>query len=330
MALDYAGTLETPELANGGGDLIVSEPSVLNPGGETGQLSGWTLTQSDLIGPVNVNIYLNDAAKGTLSDGIQTSGASGTAAEAQDWLNRVTFTATDRELGNHTDSTGLDVYVFNSSGGMDFLMQRIITTPANDPASVNDAALLVPENYGAGTVVGSGVLSVIDPDLAAGAQSPAQMVYGLTVLPQFGYLTLNGQRMGIGSVFTQKDVNENRLRYFHTAAGADQNRQDSFTASINDGATPVNLSDNVRVTLNIQPENQLPTVSGGGMVFDGQPQNATVYGNVGRYIDATAGGDPQDSSLTLTITRQPAHGTLYFDGRPVQAGLSFNYADRDR
>ncbi|WP_426726094.1 Ig-like domain-containing protein [Enterobacter cloacae complex sp. 342H5] len=334
VALDYAGTLETPELANGGGDLIVSEPSVLNPGGETGQLRGWTLTQSDLIGPVNVNIYLNDAAKGTLSDGVQTSGAflsfSGTAAEAQDWLNRLTFTATDRELGNHTDSTGLDVYVFNSSGGMDFLTQRIIITPANDPASVNDAALLVPENNGAGTVVDSGILSVIDPDLGAGAQSPAQMVYSLTVLPQFGYLTLNGQRVGIGSVFTQKDVNENRLRYVHTATGADQNRQDSFTASINDGATPVNLSDNVRVTLNIQPENQLPTVSGGGVVFEGQPQNATVYGNVGRYIDATTGGDPQDSSLMLTITRLPAHGTLYFDGRPVQAGLSFSYADRDR
>lgn len=333
IALDYAGTLETPELVNSRGDLIVSEPTELNPGGETGRLSGWTLTQSDLTGPVIINIYVNDPSKGMLSDGTHSSSAlltfSGTVNEAQNWLNQLTYTASDRELGNHTDSTGLDIYVFNNSGGMAYMTQRIIITPANDPASIPDGTLLVPEINGAGTPVDSSVLQVIDPDLAAGAQTAAQMVYSLTALPQYGYLTLNGQRIGNGSVFTQQDINNKSLRYVHTATGEDQNKQDSFGASLNDGATPLNRSASVSVKLNIQPQNQLPEVSGRGTVFEGQPQNAVVYGNVGQYIEATTGGDPQDTSLTLTVTRLPDHGTLYFNGQPAQIGQNVNYADRN-
>ena len=334
LALSYAGLLETPTLKNAAGDLIVSEPSVLNPGKEVGQFSGWTLDQTDPSATVILNLYLHDTDKGSLSDGVKPASNqflsfSGTATEAQAWLNTLTFTAADRENGNHTDSTGVDIYVFTDSGGSTWLTQRIIITPANDPATVNDSSLLVPERNGSGTVIDASVLSIVDPELAAGAQTPVQMVYSLTALPRYGYLTLNGQRIGVGSVFTQQDVINGTVKYVHTATGADQNSADSFSASLNDGATPVNLSDNVTVTLNIQPENQPPEISGSGIVFEGQPQNADFTGNVGQYIEATTGGDPQDSQLTLTITQLPAHGVLYFNGQPIPAGFSFSYADKN-
>lgn len=335
LALDYAGLLETPILNNTAGDLIVSEPSVLNPGREVGQFTGWTIDQSDPSGTVILNLYLKDSSKGTLSDGVQPPdnvflSFSGTAAEAQAWLNQLTFTAANRELGNQTDATGIDIYVFNDSGGVAWMTQRIIITPANDPVTVNDSSLLVPERNGSGTVIDASVLSIFDPELAAGAQTPVQMVYSLTALPRYGYLTLNGQRVGLGSVFTQQDVINGAVKYVHTATGADQNMVDSFSASLNDGATPLNLSDSITVTLDIQPENQPPGVSGSGIAFEGQPQNADLTGNVGRYIEAVTGGDPQDTQLMLTIIQLPGHGALWFNGQPVQTGFSFSYADRDQ
>ena len=156
-----------------------------------------------------------------------------------------------------------------------------------------------------------------------------QIVYGLTDLPQYGYLTLNGDRMGVGSIFTQQDLIDSKVKYVHTATGADQNAADGFTAVINDGATPKAQSDTVHVTLNITPQNQAPTLSGSGVVFEGQPNNAVNTGNVGQYIEADGGGDPGDTTLTLTITALPTHGTLWFNGVAVTVGQTFDYADRN-
>ena len=119
------------------------------------------------------------------------------------------------------------------------------------------------------------------------------------------------------------------MKYVHTATGADQNAADGFTAVINDGATPKAQSDTVHVTLNITPQNQAPTLSGSGVVFEGQPNNAVNTGNVGQYIEADGGGDPGDTTLTLTITALPTHGTLWFNGVAVTVGQTFDYADRN-
>lgn len=65
------------------------------------------------------------------------------------------------------------------------------------------------------------------------------------------------------------------------------------------------------------------------MVFEGQPNNAVNTGNVGQYIEADGGGDPGDTTLTLTITALPTHGTLWFNGVAVTVGQTFDYADRN-
>lgn len=112
LPLDYADLMETPTLKNSAGDLIASEPSLHNPRKEVGQFSGWTLDQSNPSGTAILNFYLQDGTKGTLSDGVQRAdnyflSFSGTATEAQALLNQLTFTATDRELDNQTDATGV-------------------------------------------------------------------------------------------------------------------------------------------------------------------------------------------------------------------------------
>ena len=275
---------------------------------------------------------LSNSAIGKLSDS-QTSNASltmtGTASEAQAWLNSITFTSADVELGNTAASGKLDVTVRDSAGVSTSKSIDVTVTPSNDPVSVADATQNVPEIESGGSVITTVTLNAIDAEVTAGTQQPVQIVYGLTDLPQYGYLTLNGDRMGVGSIFTQQDLIDGKVKYVHTATGADQNAADGFTAVINDGATPKAQSDTVHVTLNITPQNQAPTLSGSGVVFEGQPNNAVNTGNVGQYIEADGGGDPGDTTLTLTITALPTHGTLWFNGVAVTVGQTFDYADRN-
>ena len=333
FAFDYDGLLAGPEVTASEKGITVAEPSSLNAAGaDTATLSGWQVSTTDASETVTVTVSLSNSAIGKLSDS-QTSNASltmtGTASEAQAWLNSITFTSADVELGNTAASGKLDVTVRDSAGVSTSKSIDVTVTPSNDPVSVADATQNVPEIESGGSVITTVTLNAIDAEVTAGTQQPVQIVYGLTDLPQYGYLTLNGDRMGVGSIFTQQDLIDGKVKYVHTATGADQNAADGFTAVINDGATPKAQSDTVHVTLNITPQNQAPTLSGSGVVFEGQPNNAVNTGNVGQYIEADGGGDPGDTTLTLTITALPTHGTLWFNGVAVTVGQTFDYADRN-
>ncbi|WP_199557315.1 Ig-like domain-containing protein [Enterobacter roggenkampii] len=333
FAFDYDGLLAGPEVTAPEKGITVAEPSSLNAAGaDTATLSGWQVSTTDASKTVTVTVSLSNSAIGKLSDS-QTSNASltmtGTASEAQAWLNSITFTSADVELGNTAASGKLDVTVRDSAGVSTSKSIDVTVTPSNDPVSVADATQNVPEIESGGSVITTVTLNAIDAEVTAGTQQPVQIVYGLTDLPQYGYLTLNGDRMGVGSIFTQQDLIDGKVKYVHTATGADQNAADGFTAVINDGATPKAQSDTVHVTLNITPQNQAPTLSGSGVVFEGQPNNAVNTGNVGQYIEADGGGDPGDTTLTLTITALPTHGTLWFNGVAVTVGQTFDYADRN-
>ncbi|EPX3301776.1 Ig-like domain-containing protein [Citrobacter freundii] len=333
FAFDYDGLLAGPEVTAPEKGITVAEPSSLNAAGaDTATLSGWQVSTTDARETVTVTVSLSNSAIGKLSDS-QTSNASltmtGTASEAQAWLNSITFTSADVELGNTAASGKLDVTVRDSAGVSTSKSIDVTVTPSNDPVSVADATQNVPEIESGGSVITTVTLNAIDAEVTAGTQQPVQIVYGLTDLPQYGYLTLNGDRMGVGSIFTQQDLIDGKVKYVHTATGADQNAADGFTAVINDGATPKAQSDTVHVTLNITPQNQAPTLSGSGVVFEGQPNNAVNTGNVGQYIEADGGGDPGDTTLTLTITALPTHGTLWFNGVAVTVGQTFDYADRN-
>ncbi|HFQ5672069.1 TPA: Ig-like domain-containing protein [Enterobacter roggenkampii] len=333
FAFDYDGLLAGPEVTAPEKGITVAEPSSLNAAGaDTATLSGWQVSTTDASETVTVTVSLSNSAIGKLNDS-QTSNASltmtGTASEAQAWLNSITFTSADVELGNTAASGKLDVTVRDSAGVSTSKSIDVTVTPSNDPVSVADATQNVPEIESGGSVITTVTLNAIDAEVTAGTQQPVQIVYGLTDLPQYGYLTLNGDRMGVGSIFTQQDLIDGKVKYVHTATGADQNAADGFTAVINDGATPKAQSDTVHVTLNITPQNQAPTLSGSGVVFEGQPNNAVNTGNVGQYIEADGGGDPGDTTLTLTITALPTHGTLWFNGVAVTVGQTFDYADRN-
>ena len=82
---------------------------------------------------------LSNSAIGKLSDS-QTSNASltmtGTASEAQAWLNSITFTSADVELGNTGASGKLDVTVRDSAGVSTSKSIDVTVTPSGTVAKL--------------------------------------------------------------------------------------------------------------------------------------------------------------------------------------------------
>ncbi|WP_211235168.1 cadherin-like domain-containing protein, partial [Azohydromonas australica] len=349
----YVGVLAAPSVSTTLTALTVIEASAINaPNVSTAQLSGWTVSDGG-NGAVTLKLTLPNGALGSLTvNGRDATEAAGftfdTAAEASAWLNSVKFTAADVELGQTTASGILTVAVSVGANATLQTATRTLTlnvTPSNDPVVLDPATpgggitQAVDEvSPAGGTVITAATLAAADPevDSTTPTQLPVQIVYNLTSAPIYGYLTLSGNRLAQGSIFTQQDVINGKLAYVHTETSTLQNESDTFTVRLNDGATPLVSSDTAQVTLTITPANQAPTVSGSGSVYEGQPANAKDASNtplsvVGNFIKADGGGDPGDSTLKVRITALPTDGTLYFDSKALTAsdiGFEFDYADR--
>jgi VCBS repeat-containing protein len=93
---------------------------------------------------------------------------------------------------------------------------------------VNQLAL----DEGATATIGSGKLKVIDA-----MTSPSDLVYRIDTLPAHGTLRLDGSALGIGSYFTQADVDGNRLTYRHDGS---ETASDGFAFTVG-GTTRVSV-----------------------------------------------------------------------------------------
>ena len=340
--VDYQGLLAAPTVTSAATKLSVSENSTLNaPGADQATLSGWNITNGG-VGNVTVVVQVDGDANGApdlVVGGLTVGNAgapagtlsfTGTAAQATAWVNSLVFKATDVELGNTAARAVIQVRVTDAATSLVATRTLAVTvTPSNDPVTLSSTPQAVGE--GADTPLTVATLRALDPEVdVALTQQPSQIVYGVTANPQYGYLTLNGVRLGIGSVFTQQDVIDGDVHYVHTATGATQNQPDSFGVRANDGATPVAASAAATIALTIPPVNQAPTVSGLGVVLEGQPGNAVdgtgaPLSQVGNFIVADGGGDDASSALTVRITGLPTDGTLYFTGTALVNGTSVNY-----
>ncbi|MBI1626910.1 cadherin-like domain-containing protein [Comamonas suwonensis] len=340
--VDYQGLLAAPTVTSAATKLSVSENSTLNaPGADQATLSGWNITNGG-VGNVTVVVQVDGDANGApdlVVGGLTVGNAgapagtlsfTGTAAQATAWVNSLVFKATDVELGNTEARAVIQVRVTDAATSLVATRTLAVTvTSSNDPVTLSSTPQAVGE--GADTPLTVATLIALDPEVdVALTQQPSQIVYGVTANPQYGYLTLNGVRLGIGSVFTQQDVIDGDVHYVHTATGATQNQPDSFGVRANDGATPVAASAAATIALTIAPVNQAPTVSGLGVVLEGQPGNAVdgtgaPLSQVGNFIVADGGGDDASSALTVRITGLPTDGTLYFTGTALVNGTSVNY-----
>lgn len=80
-------------------------------------------------------------------------------------------------------------------------------TPANTAPTIGTNTPLAVSRNGTGTI---GRTSLVSTDTQ---QTGDQLVYRVTTLPKAGSLFLNGTPLGVGSAFTQTDIDNNRITY---------------------------------------------------------------------------------------------------------------------
>lgn len=334
--------------------LRVAEQSAINePGTKTEVL----LSDADIsinsstgqVSSVVVTLGLDSQGRtiGFLQHGSETGTSltfdGGTIAEFNSWLAGLKFVSSSSfEPGSAGSSAVITFHATNADGGSNSYGVTVEVTPSNDPTTVSDKTVSVLEGGTSNLRPAAGDrtqdwLIPVDPEVAAGSQMASQIVYKVLENPHYGYLTLNGVRLGVNSIFTQQDVLDGKLVYHHAPGDpADQNTQDTFLVQANDGATPLAQSDTARINIDITPVNQAPTASGAAVVYEGQPANAQGSGaadaligsSVGLAIQGTDGGDPGDS-LTVRITSLAQYGKLYFTGTAIVNGVTQSFANHE-
>ncbi len=144
---------------------------------------------------------------------------------------------------------------------------NIVVKPVNDipERKEGQAVETVTVDEGSSVVLTRNNIWFTDPDGSAGA-----IQFILAELPQYGQITLNGKVLGVGSVFTQADIDAGRVKYSHNDT---ENHADSFKFNVSDS---VYTSANAETALiDINPVNKAPTL--------------TVV-NDQLYVDSIAGG----------------------------------------
>jgi len=212
----------------------------------------------------------------------------------------------------------------------------------DDPVLTRLETATVPDGSRS-VVIGASTLLVTDVD------SPASSIrYTITDKPDIGQIRFNGFVLGVGSSFTQADIDAGRISYVANTGNGP--RTDAFTFTVTDGAGNVLLNrpggiydgDTLKpITLNIDIPFDVPATGGGtGGTSNSVPQiavKAPVIGDEGALIAITSANlqvtDGDNDPVTFTITSIPDNGSVLLvvgDGvRPLVVGDTFTQADID-
>jgi large repetitive protein len=101
-----------------------------------------------------------------------------------------------------------------------------------------------------GTALDEPRLIYVDPD-----NSAIQRQFRITTPTAFGKILLNGKALAAGSVFTQADLDNNRITYKHDGT---ENYADTFSFEVSDGAAPPVPGS---YSISITPTNDSPTLA---------------------------------------------------------------------
>ncbi len=137
--------------------------------------------------------------------------------------------------------------------------------PLNDPPVASENAPLTLAEGSRGVIKGSNGTSGNEPRLvyADSDNSPLQRQYRITSLTSNGRLFLNGRALGVNSVFTQADLDNNLITYLHDGT---ETSTDTFSFTVSDGGgdNPITgATNNVPGTyvISVTQANDLPSLS---------------------------------------------------------------------
>ena len=214
-----------------------------------------------------------------------------------------TFTQDDINSGRvsyaHDDSeTIADAFGFSVSdgdgGSVTGQSFAFTITPVDDTPPVQVANTGLAVNEGA-----SATIIDLQLDYNDAQEPPASVTYTITTAVAIGTLLLNGVARGLGSTFTQDDIDNSRLTYTHDGS---ETTATSFGFSVTDGVNPAVIGQSFAITINAV--NDLPVNS--------VPGAQSLEAN-------TASPSPACRSPTPMLAGRDDHGAL---GRPRHARAS--------
>ncbi|MBM9519965.1 VCBS domain-containing protein, partial [Desulforhopalus vacuolatus] len=248
-----SASFSTVENTTAGDGVILLTTLLPSDADEDGSPDGYPLMMVESLPAEGSLQYWDGSAYVDFTDADLKGGSaekSFTVAELE--ANPLQYAPSTTEPDVYGGSVSFAVYV-NDGGRTDGSLAatevsptiEITVSPINDVPIVDNEVLQVTvdnEDEGSRTEVISGfaVNEVTDTSATNGSRlgiidadslDATQQVYTLKATPSEGSLSLNGNKLGTGSTFTQQDVIDGALTYTNSGTGFD----DSFTYSLNDG-----------------------------------------------------------------------------------------------
>ncbi|WP_429546512.1 Ig-like domain-containing protein [Pseudomonas frederiksbergensis] len=358
-----------PEIATAPGAIPADPPSNAMPvvgGDKTATLNEagtYTLTAADLnttddftaADGLTYRVLVTPGSGTLLVNGVAI-GAFGTFTQADVNNGLVTFQHSGDE--HFVDSFQFSVSDGTLTTATESFSLNIV--PQNDtPTAVNDGRVFTAEG-GTVTITNSNIV-VADSDRQGDAGGGTQyaetndVVLQITVLPQFGHLTLNGVNVTLNQAITAAQLAAGNLKYVHDGS---ENFTDSFTVvPVDDQGVAIAAGTNqsstgaaLVVPVTISPVNDAPEFSAKSQLIDGEAgairegQSAVIGGATG-YANGDGSGsvngpvagahlvysDDDNSSVQrqYRLTAIPQNGNLMLNGGVLGLGSVFTQADLD-
>ncbi|MBF8271434.1 MAG: hypothetical protein HW380_539 [Magnetococcales bacterium] len=287
---------------------------VVNPIPDSLQAANDTATTTEEIA-VNISVLGNDRDPDFLPDGLNplldAIGFTNPAHGQVVYLGAGQFTYTP-----DVDFAGVDSFTYTLNAGDARIDVGTVTMTVNN---VNDPPV-VAVNTGAAVVEGGSVtITPVFLRLTDAEQPAAQVTLTLVNVPVHGSLKLNGVALVAGQTWTQDDLDQSRLVYFHDGT---ETLTDSFSFTAADGVGGSLLATTFQLAVIAANDNPV-LVQGVVTVAEG---GDVTLGN--GHLAATD-TDGNASALTYTLDALPGQGSLLFNGVALGLGGQFTQADVD-
>jgi subtilase family serine protease len=204
------------------------------------------------------------------------------------WLENTSLTeATYVGEGGHTYAFYSIAY--DNAGNS----QAIPTSPQATTRVVGSAPVLSTNdiltlNEGATATIASSILQATDVD-----NTPTELVYQITDLPDNGVMLLNGTVLALGNSFTQANLDNGNIAYQHNGS---ETTQDAFKFTLAD-PTGNTLSETT-FSIAVNPVNDTPIVNADKILTLTEDSNPVALG-------ITAPTDAENNVLSITATALP-------------------------
>lgn len=210
-------------------------------------------------------------------------------------------------------------------------------TIAGGGATVGKNEILTDVPEGGSAIITSALLTAVDPD-----NTTVQRQYRIMATPTQGTLLLSGKALGVGSTFTQDDIDNNRLSYRHNGSEVGSlttdglgSYNDKFHFVVNDGVLEDNgagAGNYNTFLITLTRTNDAPTLSapGGPINIDSAiPANNLVSGFVVADPDLTDGvqdGETDFVQVTVRILQANDNRITDYATGFGGGGVSIGYA----